>query len=272
MALVRFGLAIRITLTLEANRVEIEYKGFNLVQLAEMALEKPEDFGWWGKDEMFDTWGWAGIDKSLASDVLQECNFNVITDDLISRFPEDFEIVGLKHWAVGHVDRLTVRILKNSGEIVDDNITEAFKECIDWLINLDDYPVADEAKFDDHCFQYVFDMLVNDIPEEVYIKESKEATAYLIINELLSYDSDVYIDITGLALDNMSISEDVIRYAAYDLDLCWIEHRDFWDEWTYEQGLPPIVWGVNFGVNEPNLRKLEGQLSLFDTDGGESNG
>jgi len=117
---------------------DVLYKGLTLVELAQQALQKPEDFGWWGGDEMFDTWGWSGIDVHNASDSVQIVNFDLIKKDLMEKFPDDFEVVGLRHWAVGHVDRLTCRILKNSishDSITDDDITDAFKAAMDCLFN-----------------------------------------------------------------------------------------------------------------------------------------
>ena len=48
-----------------------QYLDNELTKLAEMAMEKPEDFGWWGDEEMFVTWGW------------QELTFTVIQIFLI---------------------------------------------------------------------------------------------------------------------------------------------------------------------------------------------
>lgn len=244
------------------------FRNFNISELAEQALTRPDDFGWWGREEMFNTWGWSGIDVNNSSNVLDESNFAVVTKNLMDKYPDDFDIVGLKHWAVGHVDRLTVRILNTPGDFSEENITDAFKECIEWLISLDDYPIADDSHFDNACYEYMFDYLVQDIPDEVYVKNSKEETASMILEELSSsYDG---IDYQGMALDGMSISDSAIRYAAYDLSLCSVEHRDFWDEWVKEEGLPPIVWGDNFGASQENILKSEGQLLLFDEEGYEN--
>jgi hypothetical protein len=266
MALVLFGLEILIILRIGEERIMMEpiFKGFTLVELAEQALTKPEDFGWWGREEMFNTWGWAGIDKNNSSNVLDECNFDVIVKDLASRYPDDFDVVGLKHWAVGHVDRLTVRILNEPGDIAEDNISEPFKECIEWLISLDEYPVADDAQFDDYCWVYALDNITDFMPSEIYIKDSKQDTAALILNEMVEAYDGTYdgLDYQTLALENMSVSDDAIRYVAYDLGLCAADERDYWDEWVEEQGLPPIVWGDNWGINPRVANEIDGQLEL----------
>lgn len=49
----------------------------NLIRCAKDALEKPEDFGYWGNDQMFNTWGFCGIDKNRDSKILEESNFEV---------------------------------------------------------------------------------------------------------------------------------------------------------------------------------------------------
>ncbi len=248
----------------EKDYNDIEFQGLGIVQLAKQALEKPSDFGWWGKDEMFVSWGWCGIDKNNSSNALDIVNFDVISSKLIEEFPDDFEIVGLRHWAVGHVDRLTCRILIDENkEVTDENITDAFKEAMSWLMALDNYPIADEQALDEYCWNEMRDWIIQEIPSDVYIKTSKEDTANLILDEL-SRDETGDFDIVGWSLDGKAPTEEMIRYIAYDLSLCATEHRDLWDEWTEEQGLPPIYWGDNFGAPPNAVHRINGQLNLFD--------
>ena len=253
----------------DIDKSEIIYQGLDIVKLAEQALQKPDDFGWWGSDQMFVSWGWAGIDQHNASDAIQIVNFELITKDLMSRFPDDFDIVGLRHWAVGHVDRLTCRILINPDNGINiDNITEAFCASMEWLIQLDDYPIVDDDKLHEYCVEETIQWIEQEIPFDVYVKESKRDTAEAIFAEISSIDD---YDPVGWVLDGMYPTEEVIRYAAYDLSLCSAEHRDVWDEWVEEQGLPPIYWGDNFGAPANVMHKIDGQLSLFGDDDG-SNG
>ena len=54
----------------------IEY-GENLEKYAKQATTKPEDFGYWGSEDMFKTWGFTNIDQSRDSDILTKSNFKI---------------------------------------------------------------------------------------------------------------------------------------------------------------------------------------------------
>lgn len=245
---------------------KIQYKGLGIVELAKQALEKPEDFGWWGKEEMFVSWGWAGIDKNNSSRADDIVNFDLITTDLMERFPFDFDIVGLRHWAVGHADRLTCRILIDEKlGIIESNITEAFKEAMKWLMKLDDYPIVDDEKLYEYCRQEMFDWIMQELPDDVYVKDSKEETVDSILGELEKDESGDF-DIVWWSLEGKAPTDEMLRYVAYDLSLCAASHRDLWDEWVEENGLPPIYWGDNFGAPPNAIHKISGQLSLFDSE------
>jgi hypothetical protein len=244
---------------------DIEYRGLGIVELAKHALQKPDDFGWWGRDEMFKTWGWAGIDKNNASDAYAIVNFDVITENLISRFPDDFDIVGLRHWVVGHVDRLTCRVLKDEDvDITEENITDAFKAAMTWQMELEDYPLADDDRLYEYCENEMVEWIASEMPIEVYIAISKNEVAGQIIEEMRNDDN---FDPVDWIVSGQYPDQDMIRHSAYNLNLCWIQHRDLWDEWVEEQGLPPILWGDEIGYS-PNaihkLHKINGQLNLFE--------
>jgi hypothetical protein len=244
---------------------DIEVQRLNIVQLATQALEKPEDFGWWGKEEMFETWGWAGIDKNNSSDAVEIVNFDHITKDLLDKFPEDFEIVGLRHWAVGHVDRLTCRIIKDPKKDIDSsNITDAFKAAMRYLMKLEDYPIIDDDELSEYCFNEISEWIEQELPAEVYVRTSKSETVGEIIDAMIG-DED--FQPTDWVLDGRYPTEEMIRYIAYDLSLCASEHREFWDEWVEELGLPPIYWGDNFGAPANAIHRINGQLSLFEAEG-----
>lgn len=236
------------------------YQDFDIVELATQSMVKPDDFGWWGKEEMFVSWGWAGIDKHNASDSLEISNFDFITKDLMTRFPDDFEIVGLRHWAVGHVDRLTCKVLINEKSgVVEDNITEAFRAAIEWLIDLSEYPVANDDAWSEYCVEETIETIEAWIPEQIYVAESKRMTAEVLYSEIVQFED--------FDFDSSYITENVVLYAAYESGLCDANYQDFWNEWTEQEGLPSIVWGDNFGISQIKLLQSEGQLSLFDEDG-----
>lgn len=117
----------------------------NIEKYAKMATEKPQDFGYWGSSDMFDTWGFTNVDQNRDSDALEKANFKYITEDLMGSFPEDFRIETYNHWAVGSVDRLVCRIYEEDRK----TIALPFLLAMEWLDKLDDYPVADEDTYQD---------------------------------------------------------------------------------------------------------------------------
>ena len=240
------------------------YKGFNIFELAKMALEKPEDFGWWGKEEMFVSWGWSGIDKNAASDPIEISNFDFISDDLMRKFPHDFEIVTLRHWAVNTVERLTCRILIDPyGGLVESNITEAFWNAMEWLNKLEEYPVADDDHLDAYCYSEMAEWIKSELPDEVYISKSIDETVAQIINFMDDYD-DSGESYLSWVLDGRYPTEDMIIYLAYELGMCDARYSDFWNEWVENQNLPAIYWGENFGIPQNDFYGSEDQLNLFE--------
>lgn len=89
-------------------------------------------------------WGFTGIDVHRDSDALDRSNFDVISKDLLARFPVDCEVMHASHWAVGWVDQLLVKWTSKTGVI-----TLAGLAVLEWQDTLSDYPVADE----DHYFE-----------------------------------------------------------------------------------------------------------------------
>jgi hypothetical protein len=117
----------------------------NIEKYAKMATEKPQDFGYWGSSDMFDTWGFTNVDQNRDSDALEKANFKYITEDLMGSFPEDFRIETYNHWAVGSVDRLVCRVYEEDTD--KKVIASSFYLAMEWLDKLDDYPVADEETY-----------------------------------------------------------------------------------------------------------------------------
>jgi hypothetical protein len=125
------------------------------VDLAKKALTHPSDFGWFGFEEMFVTWGFCGIYKDAQDNIADISNWECAIAEMKRLFPdtydESFCEVGLKHWAVGHCDRLTVKVLRSEVPhhmITDEDITDEFKAIIDistYLAN--EYPILDEEDY-----------------------------------------------------------------------------------------------------------------------------
>jgi len=229
-----------------------------IVAMAKECLKRPDDFGWFGGDEMFVTWSFAGINLAVNSgDVLQESNFHVISKDLMDRFPDDFDIAGVKHWAVGPMDQLRVRVLKNEGKIEYDNLTEAFHALMEWHDALESYPVADES----------------DLYEREYEAEVKDVAWRLQYTEPLKYLIHVAGDYEELAGDliyeiNQSdytsyhepASDEELLEAAFELGLCLFDEAEFWNEWA-ENNKKVIVWNhyTNLGGK---YKQVPGQMKL----------
>ena len=118
----------------------------NIEKYAKQATTKPEDFGYWGSEDMFVTWGFTNIDQNRDSDTLEKANFKFITEELMGLFPEDYRIETYNHWAVGSVDRLVCRVYEEDTD--KKVIASSFYLAMEWLDKLDDYPVADEQTYD----------------------------------------------------------------------------------------------------------------------------
>lgn len=118
----------------------------NIEKYAKQATTKPEDFGYWGSEDMFNTWGFTNIDQNRDSDVLEKANFKYITEELMAIFPNDYRIETYNHWAVGSVDRLVCRVYEEDTD--KKVIASSFYLAMEWLDKLDDYPVADEQTYD----------------------------------------------------------------------------------------------------------------------------
>jgi len=127
----------------------------NIIEYAGEALKKPEDFYYNGPEDMFKTWGYCGIDKHRDSTAIDVSNFEVISKDLITNYPDDFRVETYTHWLVGSVDRLVCRVLKNeSMGLVGWNITDAFISAMCWKNELKDYPIADEDNYEQLRLEY----------------------------------------------------------------------------------------------------------------------
>ena len=222
-----------------------------IVAMAKECLKRPDDFGWFGGDEMFVTWSFAGINLAVNSDdVLQESNFHVISKDLMDRFPDDFDIAGVKHWAVGPMDQLRVRVLKNEGKIEYDNLTEAFHALMEWHDALESYPVADES----------------DLYEREYEAEVKDVAWRLQYTEPLKYlihvagDLIYEINQSDYTSYHEPASDEELLEAAFELGLCLFDEAEFWNEWA-ENNKKVIVWNhyTNLGGK---YKQVPGQMKL----------
>lgn len=196
----------------------------NLIKCASDGLQKPSDFGYWGPEDMFETWGFCGIDKNRDSELLDISNFECISRDLMEDFPYDFRIETYNHWAVGSVTRLVCRILYRKGEIEDKNITDAFRKAMKWKDKLLNYCVADEDDYYDRQHQQrVHDIYHLDVAK--MINQSDPDWASQLANQL--YENNIYWDV-----DLEYPSDESILMAAYELMLWNSEYHQEWFDWA----------------------------------------
>lgn len=109
--------------------------------LDESNPSKIPDFAYFGDMPMGESWAWT-VGTNRDADTLTRSNWEVITTDMKERFPDDTDIFSASHWACGWVDRLTVRVLDDEGEV-----TPAGEAVLEWADRVDNYPVADDDHF-----------------------------------------------------------------------------------------------------------------------------
>lgn len=221
----------------------------DLVKLARQSLERPEYFIHHGNNEMFKTWGFAGIDKSRDSSILEKSNFDVITKELIKKYPNDFEIEGYSHWACGHIDRLICRVLKENYGPSENNITEAFKELIEWHKELNEYPIADDSEYYSLITEECIDIIENmDDHLLLMIDKSNDGWSEKIYHTLVSV-----LDFEFNPDYDQHPTDDIILEAVLLSSLCNQERWGEWYEWCDEKGLNRPVFE---NKENPNQLKL----------------
>lgn len=226
----------------------------NAVKYAELALKKPDDFGYWGDDDMFNTWGYAGVNKTRDSQNLELSNFHVITKDLMERHPDDFRIERYSHWLVGWVEQLCVRILKKEGEVTEDNITDAFIAALGYQDALDNYPVIDDDHYSEICYEELIEYIKDEGFATEKIDQSIEDWEHKLAHGLLELHGNIDMSdhMTYLPPDDFYWA--IYQEKIYSQDREWF---DFWTEFTNRLNLTPIKY---------DFIKSETDQTLFDVE------
>lgn len=131
-------------------------------KIIEEYLHYPRDFGYWGPNkDMFQTWGFVtGHSYSCGDGTLGLSNFQVISQDVIRRFPKYAEIIQVGG-AFGDIDYLGCQVITKKGFPA-----KAFLAYMEWKKQLDNYPVADEEHYSNlemEDFNSSFETMLDDL-------------------------------------------------------------------------------------------------------------
>ena len=132
---------------------------------ARAAMTPPSHFGWSQNEHplLFKAEAFT-FSVHRDSDALERSNWRVITKDLTQRFQDDCRITRARHWAVGWIEHLVVRVLTPGTDVdawwrearkpVDERamdlqacFTPAYEAAMEWKHKLERYPVADEDDY-----------------------------------------------------------------------------------------------------------------------------
>jgi hypothetical protein len=94
-----------------------------------------------------DHWGFT-VSTYRDANLLAESNWEVISADMLQRFPKSVVVDHCKHWAYGWMDHLTVRMIDSRNRL-----TMAGIAILDWQDKLDNYPIASEDDYSRREFE-----------------------------------------------------------------------------------------------------------------------
>lgn len=218
-------------------------------ELAKMAIQKPDDFGYWGDEEMFVTWGFSGHNQTAISPILDQANFRAACDQLMTKYPDDFRIESFRHWACSWVEQLVCRILAHKERgFVKDNITEAFIEAIELHKSKDDYPILDEQIFSEMEAEAIINC-ISDLPRYM-LDMIDEDDPYWVTDVIECLENDLNVYICPDA--ELYPKDSEILMAVYIKELWNPDQIDLWEEFCVENNL-----------EFPPKKKNPNQLTLF---------
>lgn len=156
-----------------------------------------------------ETWAFSGV-VSLSRDsrLLETSNWQVVTHDLMTRFPGQCEIVHESHWLVGWVDSLAIHVQNDTGELMP-IVYAAF----DWIAKLDDYPVADEEHYSGLVYAAQIESIENTYGLHLRATHVPKSWAYRVFSWLWDNDQDACENTD----DEGYVDEDSVIRACYHL-------------------------------------------------------
>lgn len=133
------------------------------------ALARPSDFGYFGdREEMFETWSLGPVIETRDSELREKANASTIKTMLKAdpSLEEDWEITGIRHWAVGWVDQLSFRALDEDGSI--SRISRVIKGIFD---SLSEYPVLDDGLYSEMEYDETISNIKDHYPGSSSLKD-----------------------------------------------------------------------------------------------------
>lgn len=224
----------------------MSYKGDDILDLAKQSMERPSDFGWFGRDEMFETWGFSGISKHRDSDLVTESNYEVASEELLEKYPEEIEDISMGHWAVGHVETMIVKVIKDEaalykspGQWTEDDITDAFKDCMEIVDHIRyGHPVLDEEHLSEMEYEQACKNIWNEMPAGTDIGRDEVDIVLGMLHDLHDGGMDRNYDGTGEWYDSKEIYEACfwlgrVTEEDFELDNVSEEAQQAFADWCY---------------------------------------
>jgi len=134
------------------------------------SFNKIPDFSYYGDLPLGETWGLT-LSQNRDSEALYRSNFEVISKDMLERFPDHVEIVNFNHYLCGWIEHVAIKFFEKPEHAKypnhlesptfitmkhlhyelwlkqNDLITPAGQAIFKWSDKLDKYPVADETHY-----------------------------------------------------------------------------------------------------------------------------
>lgn len=121
----------------------------DLAEIATVKAAQTRKMPHWEPDDGSNPLNWGTfLGHHRDSTLLEESNWEVITNDMLNRFPDDVELVTFGHWGVGWIEEMFVRMRDEQGRF-----TSAFKAAVEWAEKLEEYPVADEMDYSEREYE-----------------------------------------------------------------------------------------------------------------------
>lgn len=192
----------------------------DLIDKARESLALPEDY-FQGYDDEGITWGQTGIGTTRDSSPRDNAIADGLWDLLTERYANDFRWCGFSHWAHGHGKTIQVRVLKQPGDITEDNITMAFRYLVELAETYDIFWF--ESKISQYEHEQTLENIWNEVPAMAAVPRDGGAEA--IFSWL--WDNSVYAG----GDDGCWYSQDEITIACFHLGFIDHDYDYEWADW-----------------------------------------